>query len=286
METQKQRRNRLARERYTQNESTRKRYQLKARAAIAERNEKRKAVLREKAKEDGYIFCGSRKYNINSLILESYEQERRAIIRLNSDAMFWKTDEGREYAAESLRSKACLRLRTIYHNMNTEEKTQYWAKRKEWLTIEKKREYAQKYHEKLKNNNPDEFYRRQRMAHKKQRQKPLNKAKSNMRKRFRDALKHYRQTKRDKMSTMIGCTWAFFDKWIASQFKRGMKWENYGSIWHIDHIQPLAHFDMTDQNDMKRAWHYSNLRPLKAAENIKKGAKIVTCQPELTIAMI
>ena len=285
METQKQRRNRLARERYTQNESTRKRYQLKARAAIAERNEKRKAVLREKAKEDGYIFCGSRKYNINSLILESYEQERRAIIRLNSDAMFWKTDEGREYAAESLRSKACLRLRTIYHNMNTEEKTQYWAKRKEWLTIEKKREYAQKYHEKLKNNNPDEFYRRQRMAHKKQRQKPLNKAKSNMRKRFRDALKHYRQTKRDKMSTMIGCTWAFFDQWIASQFKRGMKWENYGKVWHIDHIEPLARFDVTDQNDMKRAWHYSNLRPLKAAENLKKGAKIVTCQPELTIAM-
>ena len=62
METQKQRRNRLARERYTQNERTRERYQLKARAAISERNEKRKVVRREKAKEDGYIFCGSKKY--------------------------------------------------------------------------------------------------------------------------------------------------------------------------------------------------------------------------------
>ena len=286
METQKQRRNRLARERYTQNERTRERYQLKARAAISERNEKRKVVRREKAKEDGYIFCGSKKYNINALILESYEQERRQIIRLNSDAMFWKTDEGREYAAESLRSKACLRLRTIYHNMNPEEKTQYRTKRKEWLTIEKKREYAQKYHEKLKNNNPDEFYKRQRMAHKKQRQKPLNKAKSNMRRRFRDALKHYRQTQRDSMSTMIGCTWAFFEQWITSQFKKRMKWENYGKVWHIDHIEPLARFDFTDQNDTKRAWHYSNLRPLKAAENIKKGAKIVTCQPELLIAML
>lgn len=286
METQKQRRNRLARERYTQNERTRERYQLKARAAISERNEKRKVVRREKAKEDGYIFCGSKKYNINALILESYEQERRQIIRLNSDAMFWKTDEGREYAAESLRLKACLRLRTIYHNMKPEEKTQYWAKRKEWLTIEKKREYAKRYHEKLKNNDPSEFYRRQRIARKKQRQKPLNKAKSNMRNRFRDALKHYRQTHRDGMSTMIGCTWTFFDQWIASQFKRGMKWENYGRVWHIDHIEPLAHFDITDQNDMKRAWHYSNLRPLKAAENIKKGAKIITCQPELLIAMI
>jgi hypothetical protein len=286
METQKQRRNRLARERYTQNESTRERYQLKARAAISDRNEKRKVVLREKAKEDGYIFCGSRKYNINALILESYEQERRAIIRLNSDAMFWKTDEGREYAAESLRSKACLRLRTIYHNMNPEEKTQYGAKRKEWLTIEKKREYSQRYHEKLKNNNPEKLKEMQRKYRITSRSKPLNRAKSNMRNRFRDALKHYRQTQRDTMSSMIGCTWAFFDKWISSQFKRGMKWENYGSIWHIDHIEPLAHFDVTDQNDMKRAWHYSNLRPLKAAENLKKGAKIVTCQPELSITII
>lgn len=286
METQKQRRNRLARERYTQNERTRERYQLKARAAILERNEKRKVVLREKAKEDGYIFCGSKKYNINALILESYEQERIAIIRLNTDSMFWKTDQGREYAAECVRLKACLRLRNLYHNMNPEEKTQYWAKRKEWLTIEKKREYAKRYYEKLKNNDPDEFYRRQRIAHKKQRQKPLNKAKSNMRNRFRDALKHYRQTQSDKMSTMIGCTWAFFDQWIASQFKRGMKWENYGKVWHIDHIEPLARFDASDQNDMKRAWHYSNLRPLKASENLKKGAKIVTCQPELPIAMI
>lgn len=286
METQKQRRNRLARERYTQNERTRERYQLKARAAISERNEKRKVVRREKAKEDGYIFCGSKKYNINALILESYEQERRQIIRLNSDAMFWKTDEGREYAAECVRLKACLRLRNLYHGMTTEEKKQYNANRKKQLTLEKKREYAQRYHEKLKNNNPDEFYKRQRMAHKKQRQKPLNKAKSNMRKRFRDELKHYRQTQRDGMSAMIGCTWTFFDQWIASQFKRGMKWENYGRVWHIDHIEPLAHFDVTDQNDMKRAWHYSNLRPLKAAENIKKGAKIITCQPELLIAMI
>jgi len=114
----------------------------------------------------------------------------------------------------------------------------------------------------------------------------LFKVKSNMRSRFRIELKRYKETNCDSMGVMIGCTWAFFDKWIASQFKRGMKWENYGRVWHIDHIEPLAHFDITDQNHMKRAWHYSNLRPLKAAENLKKGAKIVTCQPELTITMI
>jgi len=114
----------------------------------------------------------------------------------------------------------------------------------------------------------------------------LFKIKNSMKGRFRQGLKRYQQTKIDGISTMIGCSWSFFASWIESKFTKGMRWENYGKYWHIDHIEPLAHFDITDQNDMKRAWHYSNLRPLKAAENIKKGAKIVTCQPELLITIV
>jgi 5-methylcytosine-specific restriction endonuclease McrA len=285
METKKERRNRLARERYTQNERTRERYQLKARAAIPERNEKRKVVLREKAKEDGYIFCGSRKYNINALILESYKQERIAIIRANTDAMFWKTSEGREYTAESVRLKACLRLKTLYHNMTPQEKKQSNASRKKQITLEKKREYAKKYHEKLKRNNPDEFYRRQRIASKKERQKPKNKAKENLRCRFRDGLKRYRKTKKNSLSNMIGCTWAFFASWLESKFTKKMKWQNYGSYWHVDHIQPLASFDYSNDEHMRRAWHYTNLRPLEAKENMRKSDKIIIHQPELMMAI-
>ncbi len=75
----------------------------------------------------------------------------------------------------------------------------------------------------------------------------------------------------------------FFAKWIEGQFTRGMCWDNYGSIWHIDHITPLAAFDATNNEDMRKAWHYTNLRPLKAVENMQKRDKIITHQPELIL---
>jgi hypothetical protein len=278
METKQERRNRLARERYTQNERTRERYQSKARAAISERNQKRKDEIRANAKERGLVFYGSKKYNINELILESYKQERKVITKLDNGELYWKTEDG-------IKALARHRTNQRWKRMTDDQKKQLNLLKKK-PTKEQKKIYALRHYNNLKKHNPEKLKEMQRKYRITSRSKPLNRAKSNMRNRFRDALKHYRQTQRDTMSSMIGCTWSFFDKWIVSQFKRGMKWENYGSIWHIDHIEPLAHFDVTDQNDMKRAWHYSNLRPLKAAENLKKGAKIVTCQPELSITMI
>ena len=286
METKQERRNRLYRERYKNNENMRERCRLKARAAILERNQKRKDETTARAKERGLVFCGNKKYNINTLILESYEQERRQIIRLNTDSMFWQTYEGQKYIAECAGDKMRLKAKAAYRSMTLEQKKQKQAYLKKVRTPEKQREYNKRYKEKQLKENPIKFLEKRKQYKAAERHNPLNRAKSNMRNRFRGALKHYRQTQRNRMSTMIGCTWAFFDQWIASQFKRGMKWENYGRVWHIDHIEPLAHFDITDQNDMKRAWHYSNLRPLKAAENIKKGAKIVTCQPELLITIV
>ena len=64
----------------------------------------------------------------------------------------------------------------------------------------------------------------------------------------------------------------FFMKYIEAQFKPGMTWERYGE-WHVDHIRPCASFDLTDPKQQKICFHYSNLQPLWAADNIKKGAK-------------
>jgi hypothetical protein len=113
----------------------------------------------------------------------------------------------------------------------------------------------------------------------------LFKVKSNMRSRFRLELKRYKETNCDSMGVMIGCTWAFFDKWITSQLKRGMSWKNHGSVWHIDHITPLAAFDLYNNEHIQRAWHYTNLRPLRSKENMQKADKIITHQPELMIEM-
>jgi len=61
---------------------------------------------------------------------------------------------------------------------------------------------------------------------------------------------------------------------LESLFVSGMTWENYGKKWHIDHIIPCTAFDLTNDAELKKCFHYSNLQPLWAADNLKKHAKI------------
>ena len=56
-----------------------------------------------------------------------------------------------------------------------------------------------------------------------------------------------------------------------------MTWDNYGVYgWHIDHILPLSIFNLSDRTQLLKACHYTNLQPLWAEENLKRGAKIIT----------
>ena len=76
-----------------------------------------------------------------------------------------------------------------------------------------------------------------------------------------------------KIAELVGCSIDNLILWIENQFDGDMKWENYGSYWHIDHIKPCAMFDLTDEKQCLECFNYSNLQPLRASENMKKGAK-------------
>lgn len=74
----------------------------------------------------------------------------------------------------------------------------------------------------------------------------------------------------------LGCTIPELKIYLQDRFLRGMTWENHSRTgWHIDHIIPLSSFDLTDREQFLRAVHYTNLQPLWASDNIKKGNKIV-----------
>ena len=74
---------------------------------------------------------------------------------------------------------------------------------------------------------------------------------------------------------LLGCSVDFLKKYLENQFQAGMSWDNYGyNGWHIDHILPCASFDLSDPKQQQKCFHYSNLQPLWAKDNISKGAKI------------
>jgi hypothetical protein len=73
----------------------------------------------------------------------------------------------------------------------------------------------------------------------------------------------------------LGCTVDFLKSYIESLWQPDMTWENYTIHgWHIDHIKPLASFDLSDPEQLKQACHYTNLQPLWAIDNLKKSDKI------------
>ena len=60
-------------------------------------------------------------------------------------------------------------------------------------------------------------------------------------------------------------------------FQPGMSWETSGE-WHIDHVRPRASFRFTSAEDeqFKACWALSNLQPLWAADNIRKGSRLLS----------
>lgn len=79
-------------------------------------------------------------------------------------------------------------------------------------------------------------------------------------------------TSRRKCSELLGCTVEEFRLHVERQFLPGMTWQNYGLFgWHIDHIKPISGFDLSDPAQVKECFHFSNLQPLWAEDNLRKG---------------
>ena len=101
---------------------------------------------------------------------------------------------------------------------------------------------------------------------------------SNLRARIKCAL--FRKSKSGRTEELVGCSFEFLKFWLESKWKPGMSWENYGlKGWHIDHIRPLASFDLTDDAQQRLACHFLNLQPLWAFENQSKGDRIQQALP-------
>lgn len=115
--------------------------------------------------------------------------------------------------------------------------------------------------------------------------RPHVRARYNVRRRFSEVLEQLKKNKTHTFRKLIGCSVAQLAEHLELQFKKGMSWDNYGSHWHVDHIIPVSKFDHTDEDQVFACWHWTNLQPLEAAENMSKGNRITDAQMKLRFAM-
>ncbi len=135
---------------------------------------------------------------------------------------------------------------------------------------EKNRKAQREYYARYRKENKSKLNAHQKAYRERNKNSPEFKLRKNLRERLRNAIKGTRKSKPTML--LVGCTIDELKAHLEKQFRDGMDWSNYGQ-WHIDHIKPCTAFDLLTPEAQLECFHYSNLQPLWASENMSKGAK-------------
>jgi hypothetical protein len=206
---------------------------------------------------------------------------------------------------EKNRDKINAQFRKKYHNNKEEFKKKYEENKELYLARnkksnekykEKRLEYSKKYfieNQKKVCEINRQYYRNNidkcKARVKKYNNDPINRLKTieyyrnryknniqfklghNLRGRIQQAVKKQNTKKAERAEKLIGCTIEYFKQYLESLWQPGMCWENYKyDGWHIDHIKPCNTFDLTSSEQQKHCFHYTNLRPLWAKDNLSR----------------
>lgn len=101
---------------------------------------------------------------------------------------------------------------------------------------------------------------------------PTNRIANNLRSRIRQVIKG--KIKSESTQKLLGCSFDELKTHLECQFYNDMTWNNYGKLWHIDHIIPCDFFNFENEYHQRLCFNFRNLQPLLAEENISKGNKI------------
>lgn len=136
--------------------------------------------------------------------------------------------------------------------------------------------YTGEYHkDRLANLSPEmKISRSQQLTERarERRKNPLVRLKESVRTRIYNGLKDGKDRSTEQY---LGCNIKEYKLYLESLFTPEMNWDNYGKdkYWEIDHIKPICKFDLSDEEEMRKCFHYSNTQPLSREENREKSGK-------------
>jgi hypothetical protein len=151
-------------------------------------------------------------------------------------------------------------------------KSNYGKKKsKEWLNnnSERMKELQSNWFK----NNRDYIYEK---TNNRLRNDPILRFIKNQRKRINNAIK----SKTKKTIEYLGCNSEKFFHWISYNFDEVFTFDNYGTVWHIDHVIPISKFNIEDSTHLSQCFNWRNTIPLLVRENLSKNNRLISSQIE------
>jgi hypothetical protein len=81
----------------------------------------------------------------------------------------------------------------------------------------------------------------------------------------------------------VGCNIQYLKEWFEYNFTDEMNWDNYGSLWSIDHIIPVCKFNLESEDEKYLCWNWTNLVPVTVKYNSSKKNSIDMKQVDCVI---
>lgn len=181
--------------------------------------------------------------------------------------------DGKSPYCKDCHKQYCAKWRSKNKNKIKKQQQEYRSKNKELLNQNRK-QWGKENPDKVATNAKKHREKYKEKINKRRRQK----RKENINFRLRTVISNRirmalcRGSKNSTSYDLVGCSWEHLRLYLESMFSHGMTWDNYGQ-WHIDHIKPCCSFDLTDIEQQKLCFHYTNLQPLWAIDNLKKSGK-------------
>lgn len=172
-------------------------------------------------------------------------------------------------------NKKAIKEYCVAYRIKNKETIKKWHKKYNVAyNIENKeaiKEYHKRYDAQYRINNRKAFNKRHSEYNKLRRQRDVSfKILCYLRNRLHKVLEGVSRSKHTV--ELLGCSIKELKAYLAKQFKPRMTWKNYGK-WHVDHKRPCASFDLSEPKEQRECFNYTNLQPLWAEENNRKGSK-------------
>jgi hypothetical protein len=185
--------------------------------------------------------------------------------------------------------KFCRKCET-YHDISEFKygKSSCYTCQKEMARLwkEKNKEKVHEYNKKYKENNKETIKEYNRDYHNNNREDIKKRSLRNYKRLLKEnpsfklghllrsyTRKFLKKNKSVATSDLLGCSLEFFKEWLSFNFKEDMTFDNHGTCWHIDHLIPCSRFNLVDEQEQRRCFHWTNMKPMYAHDNIKKGNK-------------